>query len=73
MRDIQTTCVGYAPDPRGRDYPLEVVYLTEKPPGFLTRFWRLSLMKKLTLASVGVCLYVFIRALLEVLRLIFIP
>lgn len=45
--------VGYAPDERGRDHPLEVVYLTERDTyfhehvgNFLWRFWKLTLWKK---------------------------
>lgn len=32
MAVLKTRMVGYAPDPRGREKPLEVVYLCEEPP-----------------------------------------
>lgn len=59
MRTLQTTFRGYAPDQRGRDRPLEVVYETERAP---RPSWALKIW---TLVCCGGTVYVIVGAALQ--------
>lgn len=64
MKTLSTTFRGFAPDERGRDFPPECVYETERAP---RPSWALKLG---TLFWLAVSLYVIVGAALQGLNII---